>query len=697
MKLLIIAGPYEADRIRRAAVSAQFETVAVEPGESLSGWISASRPDIIVMAPQMVSPDPAVALAKVRAVPRGRVPIFLVGDAADEERLRGLADGFFVRPIAPADLIEKARARVRDGEPEAAAEKSAPHAAAADAAEPATAAPTPTPAPAPTPKSGPHAARSLGSLKPLVAEGEAPAVAAPVAPEQQQQQQPAGPAAAAPSRPSPARPGDLLQQLADSLDASLDAEIHNAALGLDAEPLEAPNEALAELEDESSQKTVEVPSHVVAKLAGDVAREGASDAAGDAARKANGGSSHVHRKKTRKQKVLPPTVVGTAPTLPPEPRPAPVERGAVGLPDLVALLGRVHRERLTGRLALRRGDVEKAIFFEDGAPIIARSSQADDRMGEMLVREGLLSPEQRARAGEQAAGAGRRLGAVLVDLGLIKAGELAPLVRRHQQEILYSLFAWQDSDGGEWSLGPERPTDDEPIRIDERAPALILEGLRRKYSAARLLRCLGGGAAVLRPAAAAGALRVVDQMAPTDEERALAPLFDGVRTLDAIRALVRAPDGTLYGLAWALLAVGALEDTGPRGAGVEAAAAPAAPAAPSDADRERDRAIDRARVQARYALVCEGDYFQILGLSRDATPHEVLRAHQALARELSPSTLDAALVAELASELRAIRTVIDEGARVLVDARLRRLYQQHLPAFPAPSAPAPVAAAPRPE
>ena len=44
MKLLIIAGPYEADRIRKAALSAGFETVAVEPGESLSGWITASRP-----------------------------------------------------------------------------------------------------------------------------------------------------------------------------------------------------------------------------------------------------------------------------------------------------------------------------------------------------------------------------------------------------------------------------------------------------------------------------------------------------------------------------------------------------------------------------------------------------------------------------------------------------------------------------
>jgi hypothetical protein len=110
MKLLIIAGPYEADRIRKAAISAGFETLAVEPGESLSGWITASRPDLIVMAPQIVHPDPALALAKVRTVPRGRVPVFLVGDAAEEERMRNLAEGFFVRPIAPELLLAQARA-----------------------------------------------------------------------------------------------------------------------------------------------------------------------------------------------------------------------------------------------------------------------------------------------------------------------------------------------------------------------------------------------------------------------------------------------------------------------------------------------------------------------------------------------------------------------------------------------------------
>jgi hypothetical protein len=115
MKLLIIAGPYEADRIRKAAVAGGFEAVAVEPGESLSGWITASRPEVIVMAPQMVHPDPALALAKVRAVPRGRVPIFFVGDSADESRMTGLADGFFVRPISPEELVEQARAILTEG------------------------------------------------------------------------------------------------------------------------------------------------------------------------------------------------------------------------------------------------------------------------------------------------------------------------------------------------------------------------------------------------------------------------------------------------------------------------------------------------------------------------------------------------------------------------------------------------------
>ena len=207
MKLLIIAGPYEADRIRKAALSAGFETVAVEPGESLSGWITASRPELIVMAPQIVNADPELALAKVRAVPRGRVPIFLVGDAADEERLRDLADGFFVRPIAPELLLERARAILTPGPGEPRRRKDS--SLDLERTEMGLGPAVPVPIPMSRSKSGPHPARPAGStLRPLVAAALGGAPISPV--------RAAGDATA------------LLAELGAGIDALLDAELDAA-------------------------------------------------------------------------------------------------------------------------------------------------------------------------------------------------------------------------------------------------------------------------------------------------------------------------------------------------------------------------------------------------------------------------------------------------------------------------------------
>ena len=207
MKLLIIAGPYEADRIRKAALSAGFETVAVEPGESLSGWITASRPELIVMAPQIVHSDPALALAKVRAVPRGRVPIFLVGDAADEARLRDLADGFFVRPIAPELLLERARAILTP--PLGAPRRRKDSSLDLERTEMGIGPTAPLPIPMGRSKSGPHPARPAGSaLRPLVAAALGGAPIAPV--------RAAGDANA------------LLAELGAGIDALLDAELDAA-------------------------------------------------------------------------------------------------------------------------------------------------------------------------------------------------------------------------------------------------------------------------------------------------------------------------------------------------------------------------------------------------------------------------------------------------------------------------------------
>jgi hypothetical protein len=187
---------------------------------------------------------------------------------------------------------------------------------------------------------------------------------------------------------------------------------------------------------------------------------------------------------------------------------------------------------------------------------------------------------------------------------------------------------------------------------------------------------------------------VLDDMTLSDEERTLARRFDGVRTLDEIRAAANVAEEIPCAVAWALVvlrlaaatraieaeawpAMGATAvngaGTGPTGTGTDTGLAP------GDGAQERNQEIDRARVLSRYALVQEGDYFEVLGLPREASAHEVRRAHQALSRDLSAALLDAQLSAELEGELSAIRSVLDEGARVLGDARLRRRYQAHLP------------------
>jgi CheY-like chemotaxis protein len=208
MKLLIIAGPYEADRLRKAAVSAGFEAVAVEPGESLSGWITASRPALIVMAPQMVHPDPAQALARVRSVPRGRVPIFFVGDAADEPRMNALADGFFIRPVSPDELLERARAVLSaSGSDGGNGARRRPKTA--DGLGPMTNAGQEFTKGGRTPQGGPHLGRPAVGLRPLRAN--------PLA----------SPPKVAPSRP-PSDANALLAELGASIDELFEADLSDA-------------------------------------------------------------------------------------------------------------------------------------------------------------------------------------------------------------------------------------------------------------------------------------------------------------------------------------------------------------------------------------------------------------------------------------------------------------------------------------
>lgn len=627
MKLLIVAGPYEADRIRRAAVSAGVEAVAVEPGESLSGWITATRPEVIVLAPQVINPDPKVALAKIRAIPRGRVPILLVGEAGDEATFRPLADGFFVRPIAPDDLIAQARAAIgavpRPLDDGGSGPQTSDEPGSGALADPGS---NPTGRRALRPL---VADRESGPLPAIADAGEGAVTTAAVVDES--------------SRSRSGRVPQALERLGETIDAELAAELaaelrdvvraadaraadlsgraengtrsqastvalQSFAASLAAAEPGPDHEALAELTDESSQKTREVPQ------------------------------------------------VG--------------EAAADELPlDFPSLLARMYLSRLSGRLTVRAGAVRKHILFDEGHPVLAASSLVEDRLRELLVREGRLGAAQAVALGDEAASLGQRLGLLLVERGLLPASDLASLVRRHYEEIIHSLFTW---DRGAWTLAADKSVAAEPekVRLSQHPSALILTGVRRHYGAPRALAALGGGEAVLQLRPSAGLGDLLGKMELDEQERRAVLLFDGWHDLSAVAQAASLSLDTVATLAWTLTLLERLEP-----ALMVETASGAAPRPASD----RDEAIDRALVQARHALVLDGDYFQVLGVSRDATADEIRRARDALLAGVNPATLHPAVAVDLRAELDEIRAVLDEACGLLEDERIRQQYREHLP------------------
>ncbi len=118
------------------------------------------------------------------------------------------------------------------------------------------------------------------------------------------------------------------------------------------------------------------------------------------------------------------------------------------------------------------------IFFDEGRIVYASLLNRRDRLGDILVREGVISGEQLEVAiEEQSRGRdGRRLGEILRDRGDIDEKTLHNYVRHQIEEAVYHLFTW--SQGTFYFEPGERPLR-EQIRVSIDPESLLLEGARR--------------------------------------------------------------------------------------------------------------------------------------------------------------------------------------------------------------------------
>jgi DNA-binding response OmpR family regulator len=359
--------------------------------------------------------------------------------------------------------------------------------------------------------------------------------------------------------------------------------------------------------------------------------------------------------------------------------PAPTVRGDLRDEEPAFLIARLWREGFSGRVTFRRGDVHKGVYFEDGRPVFATSNLPHDRMGDLLYREGKITREQHARSREIVAETGRRMGEILVEMGFLKRRELLPAVRRHVEDVVYSLFSW---DSGAYATTPGDTAAGERIRLATHPAALVLEGIRRKISPERLRARLGGPGAVVTPLKRDEIAQALIDADLSPEERRVAELFDGRRTLAEVAAAPEAAGldpAAVYHLAHGLAALGLVRVTD-RGRELPSAGRSGSqPMAPASAiTGAGDLAIDRERVLAKHAHARDADYFTVLGVRRDATSFEIRRAYEAARRDYAAEAFPKEVQRDLQAELAEIALVLDEAQRVLRNDQVRAQYLANL-------------------
>lgn len=367
----------------------------------------------------------------------------------------------------------------------------------------------------------------------------------------------------------------------------------------------------------------------------------------------------------------PPVRIDPVPTAAPAAPRTPDIPSVLGRGDALEALARAVRSRFSGALALEDGAGIRRVVMRDGDIVIAASGAEGESLVAFLSERGVLAPDIATRLGHRLPAFGRHAGAALIANGHLRQDELWPVLRAHSEWILGHIVL-MDSGGASVERDVPPRLAAEPAAFGGATGAEVLVEIgRRVISPEDAMARLGGADARLNQGPSASLL---NECALPDSEVALVQRLSGNTAGEAVAA---APDPAFAAVLLCLRCLGVLEVLGPS----PAQAAAEAPA-PVQLDALDENAI-RQRIVARRALVDEGDYFALLGVSRGATGYDVRRAYLELRRELEPSRLLTAANADLRDDLDLVIEVLDEAYEILRDNARRERYRRALEATPA--------------
>lgn len=311
--------------------------------------------------------------------------------------------------------------------------------------------------------------------------------------------------------------------------------------------------------------------------------------------------------------------------------------------DAPALLAMLRGERFTGCVQV----AERRLWWSEGQVVGGASAAASESVLGRLMARGLLGAAHLELAARWNTGDARRDVERLAQAGLLKPQEMREALREPVRRLVEKI-----AEAGQvaWTRYPgETPA----VAVELGVPlaALIAEGVQRGTPLSQLRTTVIDARrprlAFAGPEALAAELRwpIV---------AAIAGRFDGKTSVGELIAEAVAEEAVVRGAVYVLDLLGHLAPE------IDDPAATLA-------------ALDRQRVRERLRLARESDYFALLGLPREASRAEVLRAHADLSATFCEGLEPDSQVA-LADEVEALLAALDEARDVLADDALHSAY-----------------------
>jgi hypothetical protein len=277
-------------------------------------------------------------------------------------------------------------------------------------------------------------------------------------------------------------------------------------------------------------------------------------------------------------------------------------RGTLRDFSLGEILQLISFQRKTGVLSVEGEEDTVSVSFLDGKVVAADSLKRrfENRLGNLLVRAGKLTPPVLAEVLDEQKRLGQRIGFVLVSRGLVTPADLQAALRTQILNLIYRLFRWHD---GRYHFSQEKSVEYE---VDHFTPVatenILMEAARMSDEWPLIQSRIPSLDLVFRRAPGTETLRIVSEesertpgaLAVSPEEEIVWGLINGERSVTEITEATFLSDFDVVKALDQMLGRRLVVDGGPVRA--------IAPAVPEAAPPPRPREVIPANTPAALAL-----------------------------------------------------------------------------------------------